>query len=198
MRRKRRVVSNDGLIVTELQDLTGLTDQQWRALGPSPGGLEWYLHDAERIWRPHAAPRGTLAEEGSLALYADQILTLIMYIRVVRQRGQLDDVGRATLQLGRLHERAFWRHNLGDDMRLGVKIRRKNREAARKPRTRDRQDVAGSNARIVKEARRLRQQHPYSGREYSTRWLAKEITRLRVVPYSFSTIRRRLTALSIS
>jgi hypothetical protein len=200
MLKKRRLTSEDGLTVTEVVSLSSgssLADARAFAklLGPQPGGFEWRIQPIEAFWQAHVPPReNARVAHQSLAWYAREITRCIRQVRAVLGRGLPSDVEAASiraLQLGWLHASACWRFNLGDQTRLGVKIRTTNRANAKKPRPRGRQDyLTPRDQRVLDDAQRERRHHPHS-RVHSTRWLAGRIAQRQSC--SASTVRRLLT-----
>jgi hypothetical protein len=194
----RRLRSGDGLTVTETIDLTSLTAEEWRALSPGVGGVAWKIREIERFWRHHAPRPESRPRRYTLRWFARAILPHCQTILSLDEARPeiLEPYLDAALRVGTLHEQAFWRLGLGDQARLGIKIRTKNREAARRSRPRELQERARArNKQIADEARRLRRQHPHS-RLYSTRWLAQQIKHRQSC--SLSTIRRALVRAGIA
>jgi hypothetical protein len=98
------------------------------------------------------------------------------------------------LHVGWLHGCAFWRFNLGDQTRLGIKVRAKNRSAGQRRGQDVHARVVERDARICTEVDRLRHKYPPTP-SHSTHWLARAIARTLDEP--LGTIRGRLAALGL-
>jgi hypothetical protein len=104
--------------------------------------FEGAIGEAEKYWRivrpvaPSRVPKkaANRPEPLSQAWYAAQVLPAIQRLRRVvasELDPNLEDWIVSALTLGARLEEAVWRFGLGDEVRLGLRIRKKNKESAR-------------------------------------------------------------------
>jgi hypothetical protein len=154
-------------------------------------GFEHSIGACEHYWQN--VPADPDAKPLSLAWYREKILRDISYVRRIvalrespapLQHQHLEAWILAAMQLGRLTEEAVWKLRLGDDARLGLKIRAKNTAAAKRRGADLHADAAPERAKILDAIRRYRRLQPDDSAREVARSLAKRLAR------SESTIRR--------
>lgn len=198
MLKKRRLVAEDGLTATIVyteSERTTLSAADRRILDRL---MVPDLDALDAFWRPHMPAAGASVTQQSFAWYAAQIRTASRRLRATQRQRDLEAVTYHALRIGFLQGTAFWRFNLGDHTRLGVKVQQKNRESARKPRPRGwSAENTEHRERIAAAARAKRALHPYS-RSHSTHWLAREVTQQLSYPLKrVESVRQQLIDLRI-
>jgi hypothetical protein len=165
-----------------------------RALGPDVVGFLWYLRLFEQQVRPYAPAAGTAPDAYSIPWYARELLEDIALSRDVYAAQALEQVARTALRVGWLYGEMRLRRATEPAVRY---LRRMKAKSIKNGRKRGRDVHAHAHTldqRVVPLARALRQQHPYT-REYSQRWLSREVARrLRAKP---RTVLARLRALQL-
>jgi hypothetical protein len=172
----KRESFTDGLstverVVVEVKRRMSVADQRkaqraitelWRAWG-----FEHTIGACERYWQ--TVPADANATPLSLAWYRETILQdIAMVRRIVALRESPDPLPHKNLEfwivsamrLGRLTEEAAWRLGLGEEARLGLKTRAKNRAAAKRRGSDIHDAAAAEHQHIIAAIRRYRQLDP--------------------------------------
>ena len=131
-------------------------------------GYEFAIEGAERYWRAQPSVEGT-PEPLTRAWYREKILHEIDWVRkIVALRDTPENLNKVNLEswmlsamnLGALLEDAVWRFGQGDHIRLGHRIRVKNRASGLKGVDVRRENSAQSDRRLDAAVRECKEKHP--------------------------------------